>query len=316
MAYVIVRPADHQGWLAERKKGIGSSEAGTIMGVNKFDTPYRLWRRKREIDPPVQTNEAMELGHHLEPAVASLFAARTGAYIRKDSEGDWLAVDAVKEHLRVSPDRLYYRAGDRHTRRNLRILECKTTSVEIDPANIPVYWYCQIQYQMGVMGVKAGAVAWISSFPRLHFDYVEVEFNEMFYKALIEVIDEFWFDCVICGIPPKEMDAEDAGLKSPQAEPGQVVEADHDTVFAYESLKVLMGQIKAMEENKANLETQLKSAMGTAETLVSPEGKVLAQWRNVKDVVKFNQKAFQEADPGTYSLYLETSKGGRRFSVK
>lgn len=66
MAYVIVRPADHQGWLAERKKGIGSSEAGTIMGVNKFDTPYRLWRRKREIDPPVQTNEAMELGHHLE----------------------------------------------------------------------------------------------------------------------------------------------------------------------------------------------------------------------------------------------------------
>ena len=44
MAYRTIRPATHQEWLDERKKGIGSSEAGTIMGVNKFDTPYSLWR--------------------------------------------------------------------------------------------------------------------------------------------------------------------------------------------------------------------------------------------------------------------------------
>ena len=42
MAYRVIRPATHQDWLDERKKGIGSSEAGTIMGVNLFDTPYKL----------------------------------------------------------------------------------------------------------------------------------------------------------------------------------------------------------------------------------------------------------------------------------
>lgn len=46
MSYKVIRPTTHEDWLAERSKGIGSSEAGTIMGVNKFDTAYRLWRRK------------------------------------------------------------------------------------------------------------------------------------------------------------------------------------------------------------------------------------------------------------------------------
>ena len=35
MAYRVIRPATHEEWLDERKKGIGSSEAGTVMGVKK-----------------------------------------------------------------------------------------------------------------------------------------------------------------------------------------------------------------------------------------------------------------------------------------
>ena len=73
MSYTILKPATHEEWLEERSKGIGSSEVGTIMGVNHFDTPYRLWRRKVGIDGPVESNEAMEMGHLLEPAVAQRF---------------------------------------------------------------------------------------------------------------------------------------------------------------------------------------------------------------------------------------------------
>ena len=65
MAYRVIRPATHEEWLDERKKGIGSSEAGTVMGVNHFDTPYKLWRRKTGVDGPIPSSEAMELGHHI-----------------------------------------------------------------------------------------------------------------------------------------------------------------------------------------------------------------------------------------------------------
>ena len=316
MSYTIVRPASHEDWLEERKKGIGSSEAGTIMGVNHFDTPYKLWRRKTGVDQPIEQNEAMELGHHLEPAVASLFAARTGAFIRKDSEGDWLAVDTQREYLRVSPDRIYYRQGDRHTKKNQRILECKTTSIEIDPNNIPVYWYCQIQYQMGVMGIKGGAVGWISSYPRLHFDYVEVEFNEMFYNSLLEVLEPFWFVNVLGGVAPDDINSEDTLIRHPSTNEGTTIEAQPELIEVYNALKEINSSIKAMEQTKTSLEDEIKIAMGDAETLVSPTGTVMAVWKNTKATQKFNAKAFMEADPTGYAKYLETTTPSRRFTVK
>lgn len=316
MAYRIIKPTSHEEWLEERKHGIGSSEAGTIMGVNHFDTPYKLWRRKIGLDGPIPGNEAMELGHVLEPSVASMFAAKTGAEILKSSEGDWLAVDRKKDYLRVSPDRLYFLPGEEHTRKNQHILECKTTSVAIDKDDIPEYWYCQLQYQMGVMGIRSGALGWISSSPRLHFDYLEVKFNEPFYKALIEAIDTFWNVNIMGDVEPEDLNSDDTLLRCPLATEGETAEADEAVQDDYNGLKQVNASIKALEETKVRLEDSLKRAMGTAETLVTPSGTVLAQWKNTKETQRFNPKAFQAADPAGYAMYLETIPGGRRFTVK
>ena len=108
--------------------------------MNRFDTPYSLWRRKTGVDGPIPQNEAMEPGHHMEPSVVTMFASRTGAQVCRNSEGDRIAVDKKRDYLRVSPDRLYYDDGARHIKSNLRILECKTTSVAVDPEDFPVYW--------------------------------------------------------------------------------------------------------------------------------------------------------------------------------
>ena len=316
MAYRVIRPVTHQEWLDERKKGIGSSEAGTIMGVNKFDTPYGLWRRKTGIDGPIDQNEAMELGHHMEPSVVTMFSARTGAEVCKNSEGDWIAVDKKHDYLRVSPDRLYYEAGEKHIKKNLRILECKTTSVAVDTDDFPVYWYCQLQYQMGVMGVKKGAVAWISSYPRLNFGYKEFDFNPDFYKALTEAIEQFWLINVCGGIAPDDINSEDTLLKNPQANTGEVMQADAEIIAVYNSLKQVTSEIKALEKTQTILEDEIKMAMGQAETLVSPTGALMAMWKNTKATQKFNAKAFLEADPSGYAKYLEMTQPGRRFSVK
>lgn len=316
MAYTIYRPATHEDWLEARMYGIGSSEAGTLMGVNHFDTPYRLWRRKMGLDGPSLPNDAMEMGHHLEPSVASLFAARTGASIRRDSAGDWIAMDNDRPFLRVSPDRLYYGAGERHSKKNLHILECKTSSMMIDKNDIPAYWYCQIQYQMGVMGVRSGALAWICSFPKLTFDYVEVEFNKAFYELLVEEIEKFWTVNVQGGVAPEDVRSDDTLLRYPTANQGETCEADAALQDKYNRLKELGMQIKDCESQKSSLEDDLKIAMGSAESLVTPGGIVLAQWKTAKDSQKFNAKAFQTADPAGYAKYVETVPGGRRFTIK
>lgn len=316
MAYRVIRPATHQDWLDERKKGIGSSEAGTIMGVNHFDTPYKLWRRKTGVDGPIASSEAMELGHHIEPAVASMFAARTGAFIKEDSAGDWIAVDTKKDYLRVSPDRIYYADGDKRVKSRQRILECKTTSIAVNPEDFPVYWYCQLQYQMGVMGVKHGAVAWISSYPRLNFGYKEFDFNPEFYKALVDQLEIFWLINIQGGIAPDDINSEDTLIRNPTTSAGVTVQADANLIATYNSLKQISSEIKALEKTQTSLEDDLKMAMGNAETLVSPTGEVMALWRNTKPTMKFNAKAFQEADPAGYAKYMEPTASTRRFTVK
>ena len=316
MSYRVVKTTSHQQWLDERKKGVGSSEAGTIMGVNHFDTPYKLWRRKTGIDLPVEQNEAMEMGHHLEPAVATLFAARTGAVIKKSSEGDWLAVDTKREYLRVSPDRIYHYAGEKPSKANQHILECKTTSVAVDKDDIPVYWYCQLQYQMGVMGVKKGAVAWISSYPRLNFGYKEFDFNPEFFKAMVEQLEVFWLINIQGGIAPDDINSEDALVRNPTAKDGVTVQADAQIISTYNALKQINSEIKALEKTQSSLEDDLKIAMGEADTLVSPTGEVMALWKNTKPTMKFNAKAFQQDDPAGYAKYMEPTASSRRFTVK
>ena len=316
MAYRVIRPKTHEEWLEQRFYGIGSSEAGTIMGVNRFDTPYRLCRRNTGIDGPVPGNEAMELGHHMEDAVATMFTDHTGVEIQRSSRGDWIAVDRKKDWLRVSPDRIYFLPGEAHSRKNQHILECKTTSVAVDRDDIPAYWYCQLQYQMGVMGVRSGALAWISSSPRLHFDYVEVEFNEPFYRALVEAIDSFWKVNVLQHKAPEDQNSDDTLLRCPRTEEGEVMEADERRIDDYNGLKQVTASIKALEESKTAFEDSLKRAMGSAESLVTPGGTILAQWKNTRETQRFNPKAFLAADPQGYARYVETIPGGRRFTVR
>lgn len=107
---------------------------------------------------------------------------------------------------------------------------------------------------MGVMGVKKGAVEWILSYPRLNFGYKEFDFNPEFFKAL--------------------------------------------------------------EKTQSSLEDDIKIAMGEADTLVSPTGEVMALWKNTKPTMKFNAKAFQQADPAGYAKYMEPTASSRRFTVK
>ena len=70
MATKIIRPESREEWLKYRESGIGSSEVATIVGLNPWESPYQLWRRKLGLDPAKQENFAMKAGHYLEDAVA------------------------------------------------------------------------------------------------------------------------------------------------------------------------------------------------------------------------------------------------------
>lgn len=73
---MIIIPSTHEEWLQERKKGLGASDAGTIIGVNKWKTNVELWQEKVGLREPedISHKSYVQYGHDAEPHLRSLFA--------------------------------------------------------------------------------------------------------------------------------------------------------------------------------------------------------------------------------------------------
>ena len=73
---MIIIPRTHEEWLQERKKGLGASDAGTIIGVNKWKTNVELWQEKVGLREPedISHKSYVQYGHDAEPHLRALFA--------------------------------------------------------------------------------------------------------------------------------------------------------------------------------------------------------------------------------------------------
>lgn len=309
MSTTTIRPANREEWLEYRKNGIGSSEVATILGVNKWETPYQLWLRKTGKDAPKEETFAMRAGHYLEDAVAHFWHDATGYDIIKASAPDWLIASNDNPFMQVSPDRTYWLSGSRKNC-DKGILECKTTQMTIDPDNVPLHWYVQLQYQLGVAELKRGSLAWLCS--GRSFDYKEYDFNADFFSWLKEEVTRYWTDNIQGGKEPELTTVEDVITKYNAHTDGKVVEVGEDIYTAYNDLKDLREEIAKLDERKADLESKLKLAFGDAEA-ISHNGDTLATWKASKPSKKFDEKAFKADHPELITPYIREKQGSRRF---
>lgn len=301
-----------------RKSGIGSSEVGTILGLNPYETPYQLWRRKVGIDPPKPENFAMKAGHYLEDAVSKFYSDETGKEIIKASAGDWIIRSNEHPHMQVSPDRTFWIPGLPKNNQNKGILECKTTQMEVDANNVPQSWFAQLQYQLGIAEYQQGALAWLTM-GRL-FGYRDFEFDPDFFGYMAEEVTKFWVDNILGKQEPLLMTVEDVLLRDPKHTVGKAVEADPELAASCQELKELKEELSSMDNRKKELEATIKLAMGDAEALVTPadggKPQILATWKAAKDSVKFDEKKFAAEQPELYANYQFTQPGSRRFLLK
>lgn len=313
MSNTIIRPKERTEWLELRKTGIGSSEVATIVGLNPWETPYQLWRRKLGIDAPKEENFAMRAGHYLEDAVSHFWADETGREIIKRSAGDWIIRDNDRPFLQVSPDRTYWLTGEKRNDDNKGILECKTTQLTIDADDLPKHWFCQVQYQLGVARLEHGSLAWLCC--GREFGYKDIDLVPDFYGWLVEEVERFWRDNILGKQEPSAVSVKDVLLKYNRHTDGKIIEVSSEIFDACSSLREIKKQIKGLETTQAELEERIKMAFGDAEG-ISFDGQTLATWKAPKPSQKFDAKALQADDPETYSKYVTSQQGARRFLLK
>ena len=312
MSNTIIRPKDRTEWLKYRESGIGSSEVATIVGLNPWETPYQLWRRKVGLDAPKQENFAMKAGHYLEDAVSLFWQDETGQQVIKSSAGDWLIRDDERPYLQVSPDRTYWLADMPHSNENKGILECKTTQMTIDEDDIPKHWFVQVQYQLGVAGYQHGSLAWLTQ--GRNFGYKDLAFVPDF-AWLVEEVDKFWVDNIQAKQEPTAANVQDILLKYNRHTDGKIVEVNDDIFAAYQELKEVRDELSAIEEKKTALEEKIKLGFGDAEA-ISYDGQTLATWKAPKPSNKFDAKAFTAAHPDLAKEFTFPTQGARRFLLK
>ena len=130
-------------WLEWRHSGIGASDASTVMGDNRFESPEELLYAKKNkiVESP---NEAMKEGTRLEPIARDLYIEKTGIKViplcLQDKKDSWIiaSMDGITEDFK-----------------HIVEIKCgKSAYWQAHKGIVPDYYYGQLQHQMMITGLK------------------------------------------------------------------------------------------------------------------------------------------------------------------
>ena len=184
MTHIITTTEDRSAWLDARKGRLGASEIAIVAGLNKYKSPLQLWaERTGKVPSFEEENDAMWLGHELEPVAAKMFSRKTGLAVRPC--GAMYGREDLPWAV-ATPDYWFAKDGAEHP------LECKSTSqfraAEWD-GEIPDSAHLQLHFQMGILGVQEGAAAALIG--GRDFAYQECTFRQDIFEQLVTLGEQF-----------------------------------------------------------------------------------------------------------------------------
>lgn len=186
-------------WLAERRKGIGASEAAAVCGMAAGwgATALEIYLDKIGELPAQPMNTAMKMGLALEPMLSDMYEEATG---RK------LLIPAPLQHHKDYP--FIMANPDRVTEDGKTNTQLKTTAERTDhwgdPGTdaIPEYYVIQVQQEMAVMDLQVTDLA-VLFLRSKEFAVYTIPRNEELIASIIEIETEFWQEHVLKRIPPE-----------------------------------------------------------------------------------------------------------------
>ena len=213
MTYISTKGMTREEWLAERKKGIGGSDAWRIV-LDPADYKYAgcaaLYKEKTTDETHDEPTLPTRIGSALEGFVAELYTEYTGVRVHRWNR---MLVSETHPFMRANIDRKIYGKNEG--------LECKTIGefaarkyVGTDEDGRRVYidrfiegdmenslrnkldWYIQMQHYMAVTGWDMWHLAVIIG--NRQFLWYDVPRDQPYIDLIVEKEKAFW-DCVVSG---------------------------------------------------------------------------------------------------------------------
>ncbi len=316
-----IKTTTHEEWLEERKKSLGGSDVGAVLGMNTYSSPYTVWAEKTGKLPPFEGNEWTRLGNDLEYYVAQRFSEASGLKVVQDNS-TWRNDKYPHLHANIDRKIVGMKAG----------LECKLTSEfnakKYKDGEFPDRFYAQCveylcvteydKWYLAVLiygkGIKIYQMTrilddvcpeWCES--SIYIDDAEIE-------ALASKTKEFWYDFVLTDTPPMADGTDSTSETLRMIYP----ESNGDTVslMAFESdlkqymhLSSLADDYKKLKEECAN---KIKAFMGEA-SRGDCNGFKVTWSSSVRST--FDHKRFAQDNPGIDLSGYYKSTPTRTFKV-
>ena len=251
---------NHDEWLKIRRGYIGGTNAGAIIGLNPYSSPFSVWAEKTGQVPEFEGNTATRVGNELEDFVAHLFSEETGKKVQRCN------------FTLVNPAFPWACANiDREIMGEDAILEVKTTnswdvSKMTRNGQYPDSWYCQMSHYLAVTGCAKAYLAVLIECRE--FKVFELERNEDELSALMSAEEEFWTNYVTRGKTPP-VDGHSATSEAiRKIFPTEILpEADlGDCYDLFASRKTLTENKKKIQAEIDAIENDIKIRMGVAAT--------------------------------------------------
>ena len=304
----IITFGDEAEWLKLREKRIGGSDAGAILGLNKYSTPLMVYKAKVEgkakdlsDNPNVRRGKDLEefvLTHYVQPKMKEY-----GFQVEKP---DFMIVNSDYPYLAANLDGVARSLTGSSVATSILIeIKCVSTFAEDawdgdEYGGIPPYYYAQVQHYLAVTGMTKAYL--VALFDRTWtVKWYPIMRDEAFIADMLPKLKAFYEVNMQAGVPPKavysldkESVAEIAASTPTPSEPSD------EMAKLVETYKSISADIKALEKEKDAVMSDIFQ--------MHSDGKFPTKGTVKYTVVKshkFNQTKFKEDNPNLYEQYCE-----------
>jgi putative phage-type endonuclease len=257
--------------LGNRTLYIGGSDAGSILGVNKWCSPMDLYLQKIGEGEKFEGNRFTEWGTALEEPIAKHITKHYRIKLRRDNK------------LYKHPEHPYILGHiDRQVQGENAIAEIKTARFASDEwgeegtDEVPKSYLCQVQHYLGL--TKADYCLLFVLFGDKDFKMYKIHRHEDLIAEIFRQEVNFWENHVLKHVPPAPRTPEDVAKLYPE-ENLDLAAADAEALELIGQIKNVNARIKTDTEVVEGLKTSLKAIIGGHSGLSNGEGEIIATWK-------------------------------------
>ena len=275
----VLVPATREEWLTERQRGIGGSDAPSLLGQG-YRSLLELWCDKTgRTTAPDEPNYRLSAGHALEPLVAEMAETRMGVQLTDPGDYTIFQMAGSGTPCFATLDRVIL--SDAGLIREP--VELKTSSYFMRPqwdGEPPLYPQLQLQWQLMVTGLQVGHIACLFGLGEDEAVYT-LERNPAVIDLLHDRAEKFW-QCVRTDTPPEAdgtKGAERALKLIYPRDTGRVVALADEYGELLAARQALEAEIEQREKALGKINNKFREALADASWGLLPGGEKVVSWR-------------------------------------